>query len=73
MIAVPPVAIVISAWISEPVASVAMNESIRITTTTTALTRPTSNPVPSPSTSAGTSGTPTARKCAVTTPVSVIA
>ena len=31
MIAVSPVAIVISAWISDPVASVAMNESIRIT------------------------------------------
>ncbi len=34
MIAVPPVAIVISARISDPVASVAMNESIRMTTTT---------------------------------------
>ena len=53
MIAVPFVAIVISAWISDPVASVAMNESIRITTTTIALITPISTPAPRPSSDRG--------------------
>ena len=49
----------ISAWISEPVASVPMNESIRITTTTTALIRPIADADErAPIASAGTSGMP---------------
>ena len=43
LIGVSLVTIVISAWISEPVASVPMNESIFITTTTVALIRPTTS------------------------------
>ena len=67
------VTIVISAAISDPVASVAMNESIRMTTTTTALITPTPRPTASASAIAGTSGTPSlAIRCATTTPVSVM-
>ncbi len=43
-----PVAIVISDTISDPVASVPMNESIRITTTTIALITPIATPVARP-------------------------
>ena len=67
------VTIVISAAISDPVASVPMNESIRMTTTTTALITPTPRPTPSAIAIAGTSGTPSlAIRCATTTPVSVM-
>ena len=72
MIAVPPVNIVISAAISDPVASVAMNESILMTTTTTPLTTPITTPAPRPRSTAGTRGTPAVKKWAVITPVNVI-
>ena len=73
MIGTSFVTIVMSAAISEPVASVAMNESIRMTTTTTALITPTPRPTASASAIAGTSGTPSfAIRCATATPVSVM-
>ena len=65
MIGTSFVTIVMSAAISEPVASVPMNESIRMTTTTTALITPTPRPTASASAIAGTSGTPSlAIRCA---------
>ena len=73
MTGVSLVTIVISAWISEPVASVPMNESIRITTTTVALIRPIAERRSAePSARAGTSGVPPMMSLATTTPVSVI-
>jgi hypothetical protein len=67
------VTIVISAAINDPVASVAMNESIFMTTTTTALITPTPMPTASAMPIAGMSGTPSlAIRWATTTPVSVM-
>ena len=63
---------VISAEIREPVASVPMNESIFITTTTVALIKPIRSPAARPRNTAGTHGTVPAMKCAVITPDSVI-
>ena len=49
LIGVSLVTSVISAWISEPVARVAMKESIFMPTTTVALIRPTARPISTPS------------------------
>ncbi len=49
-----------------------MNESMRIVTTTNALTRPIAIPTRIPSRTASASGVPTATKCAAVTPLSVI-
>ena len=48
------VIIVMKAWISEPVASVPMNESTPMITTTKPLITPTSRAMPRPSPTAGT-------------------
>ncbi len=72
LIGVSLVTSVISAWISEPVASVAMNESIFMPTTTVALIRPTTTPISTPSATDATSGTPTTTKWATATPHSVM-
>src|SRR3954471_5649464 len=71
-IGVSPVAIVMNDWISDPVASVPMNESMRIVTTTNAFTRPIAIPTRIPSRTAIASGVPAATKCAAVTPLSVM-
>jgi hypothetical protein len=72
LIGVSLVTSVISAWIREPVARVAMNESIFISTTTVPLIRPTTRPIRIPRPIAGTSGTPSTTKWATATPQSVM-
>src|SRR3954467_14484303 len=71
-IGVSPVAIVMNDAISDPVASVPMNESMRIVTTTNAFTRPIATPTRIPIRTASASGVPTATKCAAVTPLSVM-
>ena len=71
-IGVSLVTIVIRARISDPVASVPMNESIFATTTTVALTSPIPTPTRTPAASARPSGVPCVTSLATTTPVSVI-
>ena len=67
------VTIVISAWISEPVASVPMNESIFVTTTTVALIRPMPTPTSRPMSEREARGAcRRVTSLATTTPVSVI-
>src|SRR5580692_5569718 len=58
VIAMSLVISVMNAWISEPVASVAMNESTPITTTTPALIRPTNSAPPIAIATAAATGTP---------------
>ena len=72
LIGVSLVTIVMSAWISDPVASVAMKESIFITTTTTAFTRPIASPISTPTRIASSTGMPPMTSFATATPVSVI-
>ena len=61
---------VMKAAIREPVASVPISESIRITTTTTPLITPMPRPMTRASATAGTTPHPLTRKCAAATPVS---
>ena len=68
LIGVSLVTSVISAWIRDPVARVAMNESIFMPTTTVALIRPTARPISTPRPTAGMSGTPSTTKWATATP-----
>ena len=72
LIGVSLVTNVISAWMREPVARVAMNESIFIPTTAVALIRPTARPIRTPSPTAGRSGTPSTTKWATATPQRVM-
>ena len=61
----------IKARISDPVASVPMNESTRMTTTTIALSKPMASAAPSEITTASPSGTPATTSFASSTPAKV--